>query len=56
MVLVERDGKAKSMPVERIDAQTLKSEIRRNVAQESTIMTDEWQSYRRIGMYYDGGH
>ncbi len=56
MVLVERDGQARSNPIERVDAVTMKGEIRRTVHKDSTIMTDEWSSYRGIGMEFKGGH
>ncbi len=56
MVLVERDGTARSMPVERVDHQTLCGEVHRHVEQSSTIMTDEWRSYNGLGAVYGGGH
>jgi transposase-like protein len=54
MVLVERDGNARSMPVERVDSDTLKGEARRHVAPEATIMTDEWPSYTGLGSEFAG--
>jgi transposase-like protein len=56
MVLVERQGDAVSKPVERVDAANLKSAIRETVDRQSTIMTDEWKSYRGIGREFAGGH
>ena len=56
MVLVERNGQARSKPIERVDAVTLKGEIRRKVHKDSTIMTDEWSSYCGIGQEFKGGH
>ena len=56
MVLVERQGNAVSKPVERVDAANLKSAIRETVDRQSTIMTDEWRSYRGIGKEFAGGH
>jgi transposase-like protein len=56
VVLVERDGNARSNPVERCDALTLKWAIRNQVEKTSTIMTDDWTSYRGIGQEFDGGH
>lgn len=55
-VLVERDGQARSMPVERVDGKTLKGNIRECVDPSATIMTDEWGAYRGIGKEFDGGH
>jgi transposase-like protein len=56
VVLVERNGQARSKPVDRVDAATLKGEIRVAVHHSSTIMTDEWPSYRGIGKEFAGGH
>ena len=56
VVLVERDGRARSKPVERCDAVTLKWAIRTQVEKTSTILTDDWRSYRGIGKEFDGGH
>ena len=56
MVLVERDGKAHSRPVEKVNAKTLKGAIREMVEKDSTIYTDEWASYQGIGEEFDGGH
>ena len=52
MVLVERDGRANCLPVENVDASSLKSEIRVRVTKDSVIMTDELSSYRGIGKEY----
>lgn len=56
VVLVERDGKAKSMHVERVTARELKGAIRESVDKSSTINTDEFKSYKGIGKEFDGGH
>jgi hypothetical protein len=56
VVLIERDGNARSKPVERCNALTLKWNIRNQVEKNSTIMTDDWTSYRGIGKEFDGGH
>jgi transposase-like protein len=56
VVLVERDGSARSTPVERVDAKTLRSEIRETVERNAVILTDEWSSYEGIGDHFDGGH
>jgi transposase-like protein len=56
MVLVERDGKSVSHPVERVNGKTLKTAIKEQVSQDSTIMTDEWKAYIGIGKDFVGGH
>ena len=56
MALVEREGKVRSKPVGRVDANSLKGEIREHVDPDATIITDEWKSYRGIGSEYRGGH
>lgn len=56
MLMVERDGKAISKPVEFVNAETLKGAIKEMVNKESTIMTDEWKSYTGIGKDFKGGH
>lgn len=48
MVLVEREGNAKCMPIPRVDAKTLKGEIIRNVATGAVIVTDENAAYNGI--------
>lgn len=54
--MVERDGEVRSGPVARVTANTLKGAIRDNVHKSSTIMTDEFKSYRGIGNDFDGYH
>lgn len=56
VALVERNGNIKTKVVERVTAKELKSAIRDNVHKKSTIMTDEWRSYRGIGKEFKGGH
>jgi transposase-like protein len=56
MVLVERGGEAVSKPIERVDGDTLKSAIREMVNPQSTIMTDDFKSYKGIGKEFAGGH
>jgi transposase-like protein len=56
VALVERGGKAHSRPIERVNAKTLKGAIREMVDRDSTIMTDEWESYTGIGKEFKGGH
>jgi transposase-like protein len=56
MVLVERNGEAKSKPIVRVDAKHLQSAIEENVSPKSTIMTDDWSGYQGIGKKFKGGH
>jgi transposase-like protein len=56
VVLVERDGMARSKPVEFVDTATLHNEVLKNVDQKSTIITDEMASYRKVGRHFAGGH
>jgi transposase-like protein len=46
--LVERDGRVKSQSVERVTSKNLKSIIRENVETTSTIMTDDFVSYKGL--------
>jgi len=48
MALVERNGKARSMPVDAVDGATLKGEVRRHVERTARIMTDDWVSYNGL--------
>ncbi len=45
MVLVERGGKARSMPIDKVDSKTLKGNARKYVDPSAEIMTDDWASY-----------
>lgn len=56
VVLVERDGRARSRPVERVDKKTLHDEAHKHVSEHAVILTDEWSSYSGIGERFDGGH
>jgi transposase-like protein len=48
MVLVERGGKARSMPVDRVNGATLKGQVRKHVDLSAHIMTDDWRPYRGL--------
>lgn len=56
MVLVERHGSARSMPVPRVDGATLKQAVRDHVDRSASIMTDELQSYQGLNQEFTGGH
>jgi transposase-like protein len=47
--LVERNGRVMSTPVDRVTSANLKSIIRQNVDKSTTIMTDDFASYRGLG-------
>ncbi len=51
--LVERGGKVKAMQTADRSATTLQGIINANVAEGSTIMTDEWHGYDRVHHAYD---
>lgn len=52
-VVVERDGKAVSYPINSVDGPTLKGAVLGLVDKSSTVMTDEWPSYRGLGKDFD---
>lgn len=56
MVLVERGGKSRAMPIPSADGETLVGAAKKHVASTAAIMTDEWAAYRGIGEHFDGGH
>lgn len=56
MVLVERDGEARALALEKVTGENLKNAIRENVERSARIMTDEHAGYRGIGKEYEGGH
>ena len=47
--MLERQGDVRTMPVERVNGQTLKGLIRKNIDLNATIMTDEWTAYNGLG-------
>jgi transposase-like protein len=56
MVLVERGGKSRAMPIGSADGDTLIGQAKKHVASTAAIVTDEWSGYRGIGQHFDGGH
>jgi hypothetical protein len=56
VALVQRDGAARCRPVQNVSREALHAEVLANVAQESTIHTDEYRSYRGLGKHFNGGH
>jgi transposase-like protein len=56
MVLVERNGSARAMPIERVDGNTLKQAIRAHVSLSASLMMDEWPGYRGLNAEFIGGY
>lgn len=56
LAMVERNGRARSGPVERVDAKTLKGAVISSVDPASVIYTDEWRSYTGLGKSFPNGH
>ena len=55
MALVERKGRARAFPVERVDGKTLQDAIRKNVRARAThIMSDELHAYDGLSMGFAG--
>lgn len=55
LALIDRGtGKARSMVVENVKAETLLPIVRANVARESTIMTDEAMAYNDLRFFFAG--
>lgn len=56
VALIERGGRARAFPVDKVTGKTLKAAIRENVDRSATIMTDDFMAYRGIGAEFAGGH
>lgn len=56
VAMVQRDGNAHAMPVERLDGKTLKQVVLDNVDTRSRLITDEWRSYLKVGKEFKRGH
>jgi transposase-like protein len=52
MALVERKGRLRVFPVERVDGRTLQEAIRKNVHLNAHMMTDDLKSYHGLDMGY----
>jgi transposase-like protein len=50
--LIERDGRVKSTPVHNVSGQTLKQIMIENISPHTTIMTDEFSSYRGVKKHF----
>jgi transposase-like protein len=49
VALIQRGGKVRAFPVERVTSNTLRKALRQNVAPSATLMTDEFGLYKRLG-------
>jgi len=56
LVMTERKGMAVAKTITNVNSKTLKNAIKESVDKSSTIMTDEWKSYRGIYKDFEGGH
>jgi len=54
--MIQRGGNVIAMPVEKVNATTLKGEIRKHVKKGSYILTDEWQAYQGLNRNREYGH
>jgi transposase-like protein len=55
LALVDRDsGKARTMVIENVKAETLMPIVLHNVAREARVMTDEHSGYRDMGKFFAG--
>jgi transposase-like protein len=52
MVLVQRDGESRCMPLERVDGAHLKSEIAVTISPDADVMTDDLSAYQGLGNTY----
>jgi transposase-like protein len=56
VALVERGGRIRTQPVERVNSKTLKAIIRHHVRRDSTIYTDDSPVYHGLRWQFKGGH
>ncbi len=56
VVLVERDGKAKTSHIQRVNAKELKGLVRAHVDRHSKVVTDELNVYKGLDKEFLGGH
>jgi transposase-like protein len=54
VALIERDGRARAVPVEFVDAARLRGVVRANVDKSAKLFTDELGHYRKIGKEFAG--
>jgi transposase-like protein len=56
LALVERGGAVRSISVKRVNGHTVGKHLFMNADRNSTLMTDEANSYKLIGKHFKGGH
>jgi transposase-like protein len=49
VALIQRGGKVRAFPVERVTSDTLRKALRKNVSPSATLMTDELKLYGKLG-------
>lgn len=54
LALIETDGRAKSMPIKRVDGATLREEMVKHIDPSATIVSDEMRSYRPAAKAFSG--
>src|SRR5690606_6259496 len=54
IAVIERDGKAISKPVDKVDGKTLKGKLQENLAPSAIIHTDTWRGYRGTEKLFAG--
>jgi len=54
VALVERDGRARSFHVERVNAKTLRPILVQQISRKSRLMTDDAKCYARVGHEFSG--
>lgn len=52
LTMVERDGKARSVKIEAVNAKTIAPLVAKNVAPETDLMTDEGKWYKKVGKQF----
>lgn len=55
VALVERGGRVRAMPMERVTAENIDAVMKANVEPSTFIMTDEYTAYRNVNKHF-GGH
>ena len=56
VVLVERGGRAFCRPLDRVTAKEIRETLMENVSPDATLMTDELQSYVKVGREFAAHH
>lgn len=56
MVMLERNGSARSLVLPSVTSESLRSAIREHVRRDAILVTDECQAYKRVGKEQTRGH